>query len=156
MNASLLMFPDGRKICLWLIKHCTWKTRNASYGINIHRFTSSSLDFQSYCQLRNKLRNLTRSLHKAYESNLASNRRSNAKCFWKYVNSHLKVHPAINAIWREDNSIADSKKEKCELLNKFFTSVFTEEDCTTIPSFQFNDNPSHLNDIDITPVIVLD
>jgi len=46
--------------------------------------------------------------------------------------------------------------KKRELLNIFFTSVFTEEDRTTIPSFQFNGNPSHLNDIDITPAIVLD
>lgn len=94
---------------------------------------------------------------KMYESNLASDRKMNAKCFWKYVNSRLKVRPVINAIRREDNSIADSNQEKCELFNKFFTSVFTKENCTTIPTFQFNENPPpHLDDIDITPAIVLD
>jgi len=64
----------------------------------------------------------------------------------KYVNSRLKVRQAINAIQCEDNSIADSNQEKGGLFNKFFTSVFTKEDCTTIPH---DGNASHLSDIDI-------
>ena len=100
---------------------------------NKYRLTNSPSDFQLYCHSRNELHSLTRSLRKMYESNLASDRKMNAKCFWKYVNSCLKVRPVINAIRCEDNSIADSNQEKCELFNKFFTSVFTKENCTTIP-----------------------
>jgi len=72
------------------------------------------------------------------------------------VNSRLKICPAINALRCEDNSTTDSNQEKYELFNKYFTSVFTKEDCTGIPSFQFKGNHSHLSDIDITPAIVLD
>jgi len=42
------------------------------------------------------------------------------------------------------------------MFNDFFTSVFTEEDCTSIPQYQLNSCNSILTEITITPAIVLD
>ena len=47
-------------------------------------------------------------------------------------------------------------KKKCELFNKFFTSVFTKEHCTSIPQHQSEGYHSSLTDITITPAIVYD
>ena len=123
---------------------------------NKYQRSKSPADYQVYCQSRNKLCNLTRSLRRKYEANLASNRTSNIKQFWKYVNSRLKTRPSINSLRRDDNSAADSDQEKCELFNKIFTSVFTKEDCTSIPQYQLDGCHSSLTDITITPAIVFD
>ena len=45
------------------------------------------------------------------------------------MNLRLKTRPSINSLRRDDNSAADSD----QVFNKFFTSVFTKEDCTSIP-----------------------
>ena len=42
------------------------------------------------------------------------------------------------------------------MLNDFFTSVFTEENCTSIPQYQLKSCNSILTEITITPAIVLD
>ena len=120
-----------------------------------HKFisTDSPSDYKSYCQARNELRKLTRSLRESYERRLASNRKIDVKHFWKYVNSRLKIRPTINSLYRDDNSVTYSDQEKCELFNHYFSSVFTNEDCSTIPSFQLSRD---IADIDIAPAMVLD
>ena len=72
------------------------------------------------------------------------------------MNSRLKTRPSINSLRHDDNSAADSDQEKCELFNKFFTSVFTKEDCTSIPQYHIDGCHSSLTDITITPAIVFD
>ena len=100
---------------------------------NKYQCSKSTADYQLYCQSRNKLRNLTRSLRRNYEAKLASNRNKNSKQFWKYVNSRLKTRPSINSLKHDDNSTVDTDQDKCQLFNEFFSSVFTVEDCTSIP-----------------------
>jgi len=53
-------------------------------------------------------------------------------------------------------SLQDSDQDKCHIFNDFFTSIFTEEDCTSIPQYQLNSCNSMLTEITITPAIVLD
>ena len=83
------------------------------------------------------------------------NRNFNSKQFWKYANSSLKTRPSINSLKRDDNSTVDSDQDKCQLFNEFFSSVFTVEDCTSIP--QLSDVcQSPLTTITITPSVMFD
>jgi len=123
---------------------------------NKYQCSKSQSDYRLYCQSKNKLHNLIRSLRRNYETNLASNRTSNVKQFWKYVNSRFKTHPSINSLRCDDNSLADSDQDKCDLFNKFFSSVFTKEDLTSCPQFQSDNSFSTLANITITPTIVYD
>ena len=120
------IFMTRRGLCLKNKKCKLW-----------HKFrsTNSPSDYKSYCQARHQLRKLTRSLRESYERKLASNRKIDVKHFWKYVNSRLKIRPTINSLYRGDNSVTYADQEKCELFNHYFSSVFTNEDCSTIPSF---------------------
>ena len=122
---------------------------------NKYQRSKLTADYQLYCQSRNKLRNLTRSLRRSYEAKLASNRNNNIKQFWKYVNSRLKTRPSISSLKHDDNSTVDSDQDKCQLFNEFFSSVFTVEDCTSIPQLP-NDCHSTLTTTTITPSVVFD
>ena len=102
----------------------------------------------------NKLRSLTRNLRSKHEANLVSNIAKNPKSFWRYVNTSLKTRPDIDAIKRIDRSLASSDQEKTDLLNSYFSSVFTREDLSNIPNFEVNEDIPLLDNISISPSMV--
>ena len=91
--------------------------------------------FTDIVKLENDLRTLTRTLRSDYERNLSLNIKQNPKDFWKYINSRLKVRPTIDDLQCLDGSTAHTDKDKTEALNNFFTSIFTQENLSSIPSF---------------------
>ena len=95
-------------------------------------------DLHRYCKVRNDLRTLTRTLRSDYERNLSLNIKHNPKAFWKYINSRLKVHPTIDDLQCPNGSTAHTDKDKAEALNNFFTSVFTQEDLSSIQCLSYN------------------
>ena len=102
----------------------------------------------------NKLRSLTRNLRPKHEANLVSNIAKNPKSFWRYVNTSLKTRPDIDAIKRIDGSLASSDQEKADLLNSYFSSIFTREDLSNIPNFEVNEDIPLLDNISISPSMV--
>ena len=120
------------------------------------RFCLSKADrdyTSSFKKTSNKLRSLTRNLRCQHKANLVSNIARNPKRFWRYVNASLKTRPDIDAIKRLDGSLASSDQEKADLLNSYFSSVFTREDLSNIPTLDLKDIPQ-LDNISISPSIV--
>ena len=85
---------------------------------------------------------------------MVSNIAKNPKSFWRYVNTSLKTRPDIDAIKRIDGSLASSDQEKTDLLNSYFSSVFTREDLSNIPNFEVNEDIPLLDNISISPSMV--
>ena len=96
--------------------------------------TREYIDYARFTQQRNQLRKLTRNLQLVFENKLAREVKTNPKAFWKYANSRLKTRTRIDNLDREDGTRATTNKEKVEEFNKFFSSVFTDEDLEEIPS----------------------
>jgi len=94
---------------------------------NKYIHSKSRNDYNNYSQVRNELRNLTRQLRSNYENKLVSGAKENPKTLWKYINSQLKVHPSIDSLHGPDNTVLNSDSDKCELLNDYFASGFTEK-----------------------------
>ena len=97
-------------------------------------------DYTAFKDTSNKLRSLTRNLRRKHKANLVSNIAKNPKSFWRYVNTSLKTRLDIDAIKRIDGSLASSDQEKADLLNSYFSSVFTSEDLSNIPNFEVNED----------------
>ncbi|KAK2142378.1 hypothetical protein LSH36_963g00061 [Paralvinella palmiformis] len=76
---------------------------------------------------------LTRNLCRDFERELAANLKDNSKDFWTYCKSKLNNKTGLGDIQNEDGSLTSDDHEKAEILNKYFTSVFTREDTYTIP-----------------------
>ena len=85
---------------------------------------------------------------------MVSNIVKNPKSFWHYVNTSLKTRLDIDAIKRIDGSLASSDQEKADLLNSYFSSVFTREDLSNIPNFEVNEDIPLLDNISISPSMV--
>ena len=117
---------------------------------NRYRATSDPIDYARFAQERNKLRKLTRKLQKDYESHLAYGIKRNPKAFWRYVNSKLKTRPSIESLKLDNGTEAVTDQEKADALNSHFSSVFTNEDISSIPLIDDIYASSPITDISIS------
>ena len=92
--------------------------------------------WKKYTKARNKLRKWTRASRSKYEANVVNNAKEKPKMLWKYINSRLKVRSQIEDLQREDGSFAQTSSDKAEELNRFFATIFTEEDLTQVPELE--------------------
>ena len=89
----------------------------------------------SYVYTRNKLRSLTRALCYNFEQCITANIENNPKAFWRHAKSRLKTQTKMHDIHDSDGNKIESDVSKGTAFNQFFTSVFTHEDCSNLPSF---------------------
>ena len=104
-------------------------------------FTGHSSDLSEFKKVRNEFRKLTRNLRKDYEKHLAPDIKNKPKAVWHYVNSRIKTRPTNDELHRPDNTTTSCDAEMAELFNSYFTSVFTQEDLSTIPVLQLETQP---------------
>ena len=67
---------------------------------------------------------------------------------------YTKFHPTIDDLQCPDGSTVHLDKDKAEILNQFFTSVFTHENLSVIPSFTLDHAVPSLHTVKISPSIV--
>ncbi len=71
--------------------------------------------------------------------------------FYAYMRDSLKVKPTVTKLEKENGSVIKDDKEVAETLSRFFKSVYTEEDVTTIPNFNMKvPQENIINDVDFT------
>ena len=113
--------------------------------------TRSRTDKEEYNKIRNEVTAATRSDRICFERNISKEVKNNNKIFWRYVNSQRKTKATIPDLKRKDGTFATTDADKAEILNKQFSSVFTREDLTDIPTFDPIPCQTLLNDLTITP-----
>ena len=119
--------------------------------------TKRGTDYQAYQSLRNFCTKSIKKARKAHERNISKKCSSNPKCFWKYVRSKLKVKDGISPLKNKNDVTITDDKGKAELLNDFFSSVFTREDLSSLPKdTDPKNNNTAIVDLIITPQAVKD
>ena len=106
----------------------------------MHAKVGSKPDVAKTTKDTKKHRNTTKStitkVIKAFEKNIAENSKTNNKKYWKYVNSKLKTRSKVPDLKLNETVYTKSEQEKVDLLNHFFTSVFTSEDLSSVPQIE--------------------
>ena len=120
------------------------KTKKEEYS----RFRKSGKpeDYTKYKLARNKTKCELRRSIRQYERCLAKEAKKNPKAFYKYVNSKTKSRTGIPSLVDGD-TVAESNLEKAEILNKYFSTVFTKETTGVQPSFSDRPFTEQLTDI---------
>ena len=90
---------------------------------------------------------------KLHEKQIATNARDNPKAFWSYINSKSKTSTRIPDIAKNGSS-ATTDQDKANVLNTFFTSVFTDEVLDEIPVLPLQNFRSTLDTISFTPTTI--
>ena len=121
---------------------------------NIYTYTQDAMDYARYCRCRNRLRKLTRGLRSAFEHRLSRDLKYNPKAFWRYSNSRLKTKVGIDSLIDEHGQLTRGDKEKASILNRYFSSVFTKGDVSTLHSSAPSEHSARLCDLTVTPEMV--
>ena len=87
----------------------------------MNKTTERKLKIRSLCQ---QVKYIIRNKHKAYLSKVEASLKENTKMFWNYHKAKLQSRSAINPVISYDNQVAKTPKEKAELFNSYFCSVF--------------------------------
>ena len=70
-----------------------------------------------------------------HEKKLAKEVKRNPKAFFKYAQTKLKTRSGIHDLVTEDGITHTTENQKANVLNEFFSSVFTKEDAGPLPEF---------------------
>ena len=104
-----------------------------------------------YNKARNLSRRATRSTIKQFELNIAKEVKTNPKSFWRHVKQKTKVSSKIaDLIDPSTGNKTQCTEEQVDVLNTFFSSVFTDENLAEIPSVEPRINTGTLENIEIT------
>ena len=88
---------------------------------------------------------------------MASSIKNYSKSFYAYVRSKQKVRDKVGPLKNNSGNIISDGFQMAEVLNEYFSSVFTTEDTSSlpVPSTKFEGSKSeHLGPIFVTPEII--
>jgi hypothetical protein len=102
--------------------------------------TQAGEDYLAYAQARNQATRACRVAKRKLETTVAAQAKNNPKSFWSYVQSKTKTKSGVADLLKEDGTKASSDKEKADILNKVFQSVFTVEKgvLPTMPKYEYD------------------
>ena len=119
-----------------------------------YRQSREGTDYINYRRSANRVKAEVRKAVRTFEKIIAMEAKKNPKAFFNYARSKMKTRTGISDLEYPDGRMAHTDVEKAELLNAFFSDVFTEEDLATIPTFEQRTYREPLTDITINDDMV--
>ena len=105
--------------------------------------SKNSWRYHEYIQIRNQVSKDIKKAKYNYEANIACKCKENPKVFWNHVNSKRKCREALSALEHKGEVITDDAG-KAEVLNNFFSSVFTKENLNDQPQLEPGSRSNHV------------
>ena len=105
--------------------------------------------YNDYKKANNKASKACRKARRDHEKKVADQAKTNPKAFWSYTSQKLKTRTGIADLKRDDGTKTATDKEKADLLNTFFQSVFTIEKDEDLPTMPEPELRLSLEDFDI-------
>ena len=161
MAAQDICIPQT-KIKAGKIPSPNWFNRNIGNAIKdrqkAYRLSKRQPNQENKRKHYQKCREVTKLIRQAkldYEDRIANAAKENPKAFFAHVNNRKPIKSSIGPLKDRNNKTISSDEEMANTLNEYFTSVYTEEDTSKLPSapisYQGNEP---LRKIDITEEMV--
>jgi len=106
-------------------------------------------NFDEYEAADKEVKRLIRNAKRSFEKRLANGNGGNSRPFYAYVKQRTKSRPGIGPLKNADKETVSDDQGMAELLNNFFSTVFTREDTGHIPKAADMET-SAMNGISIT------
>ena len=112
--------------------------------------TRNEQHYIEYRRTSNRVKTEVRKAVRDFERQIAGEAKANPKAFYKYARSKMKTCSAVADLECLDGTMTETDVDKAEVLNTFFTSVFTLESLENIPTFENRLHNTELTDFLIT------
>ena len=116
-------------------------------------------DLVEYKRAQNKAVKQYRKAKRKFEKKLSFDVKSNPKRFYSYIRSRTKVKEIIGPLKDGSGQLISNDEQKCEILNEYFGSVFTEEcEIKVIPEVNckfFGEDSRMLRTINISEDVII-
>ena len=120
----------------------------------VYKHTGNVEDYTNYKEALNLATTEIRKSKRTYEKKLAGNIKNDSKSFYAYVRSKQKVRDIVGPLENNSENIISDGFQMAEVLNEYFSSVFTTEDISSLPFpfTKFEGNKSEqLGQLFVTP-----
>ena len=101
-----------------------------------YRQSRDNADYVSYRRATNRVKTEVRKAVRTFEKRIAGEAKKNPKAFYNYARTKMKTRSGVSDLESADETTAHRDVEKAEVLNTFFSSVFTVEDTARMPNFE--------------------
>ena len=112
------------------VRHLIRKKYTALRNYRKNKTAERKLKLRTLCQ---QIKYAIRAKHKIYLAKIEASFKEKPKIFWKYHKAILNFRSALNPVITFNNHIAKSPREKAELFNTYFCSVFRPTKTTVNP-----------------------
>ena len=138
----------NRKIQSLLKKRLKWwKRYKVSYGRE---------DFNQYKTAQRDTCKEVRRAKRLYENKIANNIQTDPTLYYCYARSKMDVKYGIGPLTDEDGNVISDNKDMAQVLNQYFTTVFTDENMDNIPESRcLCSEENILKDVDVSYEAVL-
>ena len=120
----------------------------------VYKHAGNVEDYTNYKEVLNLATTEITKSKRTFEKKLAGNITNDSKCFYAYVRSKQKVQDKVGPLENNSGNITSDGFQMAEVLNEYFSSVFTTEDISSlpVPFTKFEGNTSeHLEQLFVTP-----
>ena len=120
----------------------------------VYRHTRKVEDYANYKEALNLATTEIRKSKRTIEIKLAGNIKNYCKSFYAYTRSKQKVRDKVGPLENNRGNIISDGFQMVEVLNEYFSSVFTTENIRSlpVPFIKFEGNKSeHLGQLFVTP-----
>jgi hypothetical protein len=151
---------QNKNKCKWVTKRVTRLRRAKKRAWN--NYVRSGKDDALHEIYKKKLKLSTKENNKAkreYEERLAENIKNDTKSFYAYINNKGRTNKKIGPLKDHTGQIVSDNKAAADLLNQYFSSVFTVEDTNIMPVAEqifTGNNDDKLTKINISEEVVLE
>jgi ribonucleases P/MRP protein subunit RPP40 len=144
--------------CKWVNNSVTRRRRAKNKAWERYQNQKSQENLEKYKIKLNKSNSTNRSAKRNYEKKLAGDVKSNNKSFFAYVRSKQRTKDKVGPLKNNVGKVIEEDEETANLLNCYFSSVFTIEDCSNVPEplkvFKGKMEEEGLTEIKITSELV--
>ena len=143
-----------RKKKPWINREVITAIKNKRKAWDRYKKKKTAENWDKYAEIRNRT---NRTINKAkfdYEQKITTEIKSNPKQFWKYINAKSNRKRDLVDLVDEAGNLVTDEKDKAELLNNYFSSVYTKEDVSNIPNIENRANEQSIESTEITQDIV--
>jgi hypothetical protein len=122
--------------CMWMTQktHKAIKDRNKRWKKYI--LSKDYDDYMKYTQSRNKAVKAVRKAKQKFERKLADKIKKEPRSFYAYVRSRSHTKDKVGPLRDENEHLIHEDKEIVDVLNSYFSSVFTEERKENMPEIK--------------------